>query len=393
MGRRLPLFGLDSKASDARLLATWLAAFQGAGGISESWRTRGIGRDPPPLADLHREAVLASMGDASADFLGLRSGGCHYVPPRFRLDSLHQRAERSNGLCDLPFRLSRGPLPPAYGHSVVALPRARHCRVPGPRRNWPVSVAQNARPRCTCGSNAGDGFLAADLALRHLNYGISSNGFARMAGGKLLRFHRDSARNHRNRGVALSSFRQVLSYLPAASATGCEALSEGRRGRQWGYLLALWRTLCLSDARRRFEESSAAGWLQLFHVWTRWELAGSLSSLQAQVDLSGATETQRGSEWLRRPFRKRLSKSNSGPISTMFHPAGGRMNPSTLRKSWLKPIVVSADSNAASSSRFERIASSASSPGKISPLITACFARKALSAICKAAIPTAYSHR
>src|SRR5215831_4959718 len=68
LGCGVSLLGLDSEASNAHLLATGLAAFQGARSISWLRPSGGTSRNPPAVPDLHCETVDTPLGDASVDF-------------------------------------------------------------------------------------------------------------------------------------------------------------------------------------------------------------------------------------------------------------------------------------------------------------------------------------
>jgi FtsP/CotA-like multicopper oxidase with cupredoxin domain len=67
-------------------------------------------------------------------------------------------------------------------------------------------------------------------------------------------------------------------------------------------------------ACRRFETRAAASRIQLLDVWASWQLARTLSNLQAQITFPRAAEIKRGSEWLRLLSPKRYSKNNSAHI-------------------------------------------------------------------------------
>src|SRR5215831_7519514 len=145
LGRGLSLFGLDSEATNARLLATRMAAVQETWRISQSGAYRIFGRNAPPVPNFHRKAIDTALDHASADFLGLSVSGSDYLSTSLRMDLLHQRSQRPDGIRNSPVRLSRRTLSSAHAHFVVALPWSRYCSFLGPGRNWALPLAAYAR--------------------------------------------------------------------------------------------------------------------------------------------------------------------------------------------------------------------------------------------------------
>src|SRR5271167_4843574 len=106
MGRHLPLLRLDTKASNLRVLEAWVATIQGKRSNSKLCAHRYTGRNESARADIHRPTLKAALGDASNDFLGMRTGADDHVPIGVRMGKFHQRPERSDDVRDPPVRVS-----------------------------------------------------------------------------------------------------------------------------------------------------------------------------------------------------------------------------------------------------------------------------------------------
>src|SRR5437667_1187442 len=95
-------------------------------------RTRSISQPQPrrhpdwnasARPDIHRETFPTALGDASDDFLGMPAGSRDHVSSSIRMDTLHQRSERSDDVCDASVRVSGGTVSSAYLHGISFVSR------------------------------------------------------------------------------------------------------------------------------------------------------------------------------------------------------------------------------------------------------------------------------
>ena len=142
--------------------------------------------------------------------------------------------------------------------SLAALPRPRHRRGPGARRDRAGALAPDARPRRAGAAGLRPRLLPADPAVRHLGDRPRAHRLDAVAARRLLRVPVDPPRDHGDRRPALPAVRKVLPHLPAPGAARRQAVPAGGRRGGGRALRPLRRALRLAHARRRPEAGAPA---------------------------------------------------------------------------------------------------------------------------------------
>src|SRR5207247_867943 len=136
----------------------------------------------------------------------------------------------------------------------------------------------------------------ADPAYGNFHHRARIDGVHALVARQLLRFPFDPPRNHRRHRSALPSFWKVLSHFSTSGAAWREALPERRRIRSRHAMLALWRTLCFTDAHSRFERSASRIGIRLHHACGT-HMAGSLSGVQKEIFGNNTVAVEETAPW------------------------------------------------------------------------------------------------
>src|SRR6266404_2363947 len=284
------------------VLGTGLAAFPQGGHVSWNGAASTPGNNPSGGSNFYQAPFALALVDAPTAFLGMHPSGSDYFSTRLRLDLIPDAADRSTDVRGVDLRFPDSDVPLAHAVCRTRVSRARYRGSSRARWSRSFSVEALPGPGRTSSPVLRTGLLADHSPIRDFGDRTCTHGFAEVAARRVLRFSRDSARDHRDRRAALSPVWKVFPYFSASRSARREVLSGGGRSWRARGLQALRWAFRFQNAYRRLEPRPPASWIRLPHRGKPIHVAGDLPGMQAEIIIARATAPERGRSWLSCPF-------------------------------------------------------------------------------------------